>query len=87
VTRNGPDLRLVVNTAERRNQGHAVLTKRSGTHVRVLGGDILVSACDDGAVALGVVTGEARCGVGLTPQEARALAEALLKACGDAAPE
>jgi len=81
VQRNGPELRLVVNTAERRNDSHAVLTKRSGVHVRVLGGDLLVRRCDDGAVALGVVTGEARCGVGLTPEEARALAQALLDAC------
>jgi hypothetical protein len=87
VRRNTPELRLVVNTEERRNGAHVVLDKRGGTHVRVLGGDLLVRACDDGGVALGVVTGEARCGVGLTPEEARALAEALLNACANPAPE
>jgi hypothetical protein len=48
-----------------------------GLHLRLSGAEVLISHYLDG-VGLGVVTGEIRCGVSLSREDAQALAYALL---------
>jgi hypothetical protein len=67
---------LTRDTAANDNIG--VERREHGLHLRLRGADILISHYP-GGVSLGLMTGEIRCGVGLTRADAEALADALLK--------